>query len=194
MRGAAFHICRFLRRRDGSATVEVLFAVVILNIFMAGFLLWWGAYNSHAIVDRATYTVSDLITRQRGTVLQRSFLDGLERTAEFLIDSDQDAALRFTQVTMVAGATSTDPPTLRIDWSYSPCGMMSGAVAGAGFDTASLPAMAVGASMIVTEMRVPYVSTFDLIPSMTFERRAVALYRFEARFDLAGAGASSCPT
>lgn len=193
MRAMSGHLRDFLRRTDGSATVEVVFSLLILNMFLSAFLLWWGAYNAHAIVDRATYTVSDLITRQRGTALQRPFLDGLERTAEFLIDPDQDAAVRFTQVTLVAGATAGDPPTLQIDWSYSPCSALPAATAGPGFDTASLPAMAVGASMVVTDMRVPYVSTFSLIPSMTFERRAVSLYRFEARFDLAGSGASTCP-
>lgn len=184
----------FLRRQDGDATVEMVFSVIILNIFLSAFVLWWGAYTSHAAVDRATYTVSDLVTRQRGTTLQRPFLDGLEKVAEFLIDPDQNAAVRFTQVTLVAGATTNDPPELRVDWSYSPCGAMPAAVAGPGFDTASLPMMATGATMLVTDMEVPYVSTFDLIPSITFERRAVSLYRFEARFDLAGSGGTSCPT
>lgn len=187
------HLCAFGRRTEGSGTVEMVFSVLALNMLLAAFFIWWGAYNSHALADRATYTINDLITRQRGVELQRSFLDGLERTAEYILDPDQDARVRFTQVTLVAGAQPTDPPTLQVDWSYSPCAMLPTAVAGPGFDVASLPMMATGATMIVTDMEVPYVSTFSLIPSITFERRAVSLYRNEPQFALAGSGASQCP-
>lgn len=184
----------FRHRTGGSVTIEIIFALLILNLFLSAFAMIWVAYNAYALADRATYTINDLITRQRGVTLQRSFLDGLEQTAEFIIDPDQNAALRFTQVTRVAGATANDPPTIRVDWSYSPCGVLPAAVPGPDFSEASLPMMAVGATMLVTDMQVPYVSTFDLFPSLTFERRAVSLYRFEPSFTLAGVGASSCPS
>lgn len=97
------HLRAFGRRTEGSGTVEMVFSVLALNMLLAAFFIWWGAYNSHALADRATYTINDLITRQRGVELQRSFLDGLERTAEYILDPDQDARVRFTQVTLVAG-------------------------------------------------------------------------------------------
>lgn len=184
---------RFLRGEAGAVTVELVFSVVVLNMLLMAFFAWWQTYSSHAIVDRAAYTISDLVTRQRGTVLQRSLLDGVDRTAEFIIDPELDAAVRFTQVTLLAGATPTDPDTLRIDWTYSPCSALPAAQAGTGFDVASLPVMAEGASMLVTDVRVAFPSMFDLIPSMTFDRRAVALYRFENSFTLEGTGASTCP-
>lgn len=183
----------FRSREDGVATVELIMAVVILNMFLMAFYTWWNAFNNHAIVDRAAYTVSDLVTRQRGTVLQRSLLDGMDRTAEFIIDPDLDASVRFTQVTLVAGNTETDPDTLRIDWTYSPCSALPAAQLGSGFDIASLPVMAEGASMLVTDVRVEFPSSLDLLPSLTFERRAVAIYRFENSFSLDGTGASTCP-
>lgn len=189
---AGHRLRRFWREETGSGTVELLVSVMVINMMLMAFFLWWGTYNSHALVDRMTYTINDLITRQRGTVLERRFLDGLERTAEFILDPEQDASIRFTQVTLVPGETELDPPTVEVDWSYSPCGALPAAVEGAGFDVASLPMMAVGATMVVTDVQVPYVSTFDLIPSLVFDRRAVSLYRFETRFDLDGAGTSTC--
>jgi hypothetical protein len=183
----------FLRRTDGVGTVEVVFSVIVLNMMLMGFYLWWGAFNAHALVDRMTYTVSDLVTRQRGVELNRSLLDGLDRTAEFILDPEQDAAVRFTQVSMVAGATEGDPPTLVVDWSYSPCNALPAAVVEPGFDAASLPLMAPGSSLIVTDVQVPFTSDFELIPSMTLERRAAALYRFENSFALVGQGAATCP-
>ena len=183
---------RFLRAEAGAVTVEMLFSVVVMNMLLMAFFFWWGAYSSHALVDRMAYTVNDLVTRQRGTTLDRSFLDGLERTAEFILDEDQDAAIRFTQVTMRPGETEGDPPYLAVEWSYSPCGAMPVAVIEAGFDEEALPMMAVGATMVVTDVRVPYISTLDLLPSLDFERRAVSLYRFEPRFDLQGDGTTAC--
>lgn len=189
----AYPLRTFLRRTDGSGTVEVVLAIVVLNLFLVAFYFWWGAYNAHALVDRTTYTISDLVTRQRGVELNRRLLDGLDRTAEFILDPDQDAAIRFTQVTKEAGQSPGDPGTIRIDWSYSPCNAMPAAQAGPGFDIQTLPMMADGSSLIVTDMQVPFVSELDLIPSITFERRAAALYRFENRFTLVGEGAVTCP-
>lgn len=183
----------YLHRTDGVGTVEVVLSIVVLNMCLVAFHFWWGAYNSHALVDRTAYTISDLVTRQRGTELNRSLLDGLDRTAEFILDPDQDAAIRFTQVTMVAGPNPDDPSTIRIDWSYSPCNALPAAQAGEGFDAASLPMMANGSSLIITDVQVPFASTTELIPDMTFERRAAALYRFENSFALVGQGATSCP-
>lgn len=170
----------------------MVFSVMIINLLLGAFYVWWSAYTSHAQADRVTYTISDLITRQRGVTLNATFLDGLERTAEFILDPSQNAQIRFTQVTYRAGQLPTDPPQMTVDWSYSPCGAYPAAVAGPGFDVASLPEMAVGATMIVTDMRVPFVSRVPLIPSMTFERRAVALYRFERQFTLTGQGTTTC--
>lgn len=179
-------------RESGAVTVELLFSVVIINIFLVAFFIWWQMYNSHALVDRAAYAVNDLITRQRGLALDRRFLDGLETTAEFILDPDQNAQLRFTQVTMRPGTNPGDPPFIAVDWSYSPCGALPAAVAGPGFDTTTLPMMAVGASMVVTEVQVPFIPTLDLLPALTFEQRAVSLYRFEMRFNLQGEGTATC--
>jgi Flp pilus assembly protein TadG len=183
---------RFGRDRSGSITIEMLTSVLVINMLLLAFYYWWQTYSYHALVDRMTYTVNDLITRQRGLTLERRFLDGLETTAEFILDPDQDAKVRFTQVTMRPGDAPGDPPYIAVDWSYSPCQAKPMAMAGPGFDAQSLPMMAVGASMIVTEVEVPFTPDFDLIPELTFERRAVSLYRFEMRFDLEGDGTSTC--
>ena len=185
-------LSRFGQDRSGAVTVEMLASVVLLNIFMVSFYLWWQSYNSHALVDRMTYTINDLITRQRGLALDRSFLDGLETTAEFILDPEQNAAIRFTQVTLQPGLTPEAPPVIQVEWSYSPCNALPIDQAGPGFDVEDLPLMAVGATMIVTDVQVPFASTFDLMPSILFERRAVSLYRFEMRFDLQGTGTSTC--
>lgn len=183
---------RFLRDSGASATVEMIIAVATLNMMMGAFFLFWKAFSAHAMAERTAFTINDLVTRQRGLELQRPFLDGLERMAEFLLDGDQLVSVRFTQVSFRKEEPSDANARIMIDWSYSPCGELPVAVAGPGFDAATLPLMAENATMIVTEVEVPFWSPMPVIPSMTFERRAVSIYRFEPRFDLAGAGTTSC--
>lgn len=183
---------RFLRDSGASATVEMIIAVATLNMMMGAFFLFWKAFSAHAMAERTAFTINDLVTRQRGLELQRPFLDGLERMAEFLLDGDQLVSVRFTQVSFRKEEPSDANARIMIDWSYSPCGELPVAVAGPGFDAAALPLMAENATMIVTEVEVPFWSPMPVIPSMTFERRAVSIYRFEPRFDLAGAGTTSC--
>lgn len=191
-RGLRAAVRRFLRDSGASATAEMVIAVATLNMMMGAFFLFWKAFGAHALADRTAFTVNDLVTRQRGVELQRPLLDGLERMAEFMLDADQDVSVRFTQVTFRKERPTDPSAKIMIDWSYSPCGELPAAVAGDGFDVASLPVMAENATMIITDIEVPFWSPMPMIPSMTFERRAVSVYRFEPRFNLAGAGGSSC--
>lgn len=110
----------FGRDTRGAAIAELLFALIIVNLILVAFFVWWEAYRAQSRVERVAYTVSDLISRQRGTTLTRPFLDGLERTAEYMMTVDQDAAIRFTQVTRISG-THPNLTGININWSYSPC-------------------------------------------------------------------------
>lgn len=191
-KGLRLAVRRFLRDGRASATVEMVLAVATLNMLMGAFFLFWKAFSAHAAAERTSFTVNDVITRQEGVELQRPLLDGLESMAEFMFDGEEDVAVRFTQVTFRKDQPTDVEAQIFIDWSYSPCGELPEAVAGAGFDVASLPIMAENATMIVTDVAVPFWSPMPLIPSMTFERRAVSFYRFEPRFTLAGTGTSDC--
>ena len=192
-------IRRFGRDTRGSAIVELLLALVLVNLVLTAFFVWWEAYRAEARVERTAYTISDLISRQRGDFLQRPFLDGLERTAEYLLGPDEDAAIRFTQVERFDGV-HPNLSGLRINWSYSPCGRIPRAQDDPTFSLAAFPMMAVSASMIMVEVYVPYRPRSSLhravgLSDEVFSRTVIAMPRFESRpFTLAAspAGTGTC--
>lgn len=174
----------FVQDTRGVVLAEMIFALIIVNFVLVAFFVWWEAYRAQARVERVAYTMSDLISRQRGTTLTRPFLDGLERTAEFLLTPDQDAAIRFTQVTRVSG-THPNLSGLAINWSYSPCNRFLPAQNDPTFSRAAFPMMAVGATMIMVEVRVPFeppAALDDLVglEDRVFTRSVVAMPRFES--------------
>ncbi len=174
---------RFGRDTRGAAIVELMFALIVVNLVLVAFFVWWEAYRAQSRVERVAYTISDLISRQRGTTLTRPFLDGLERTAEYLMTADQDAAIRFTQVTRTSG-THPNLSGIVINWSYSPCGRIRTAQTDPDFSKANFPMMAVGATMIMVEVRVPYSPSEGLnrvvgLDDQLFTRTVIAMPRFE---------------
>lgn len=191
-------IRRFGAETRGSAIIEMLFALMILNFILLAFYIWWDAYRQQSRVERTTYTISDLISRQRGVTLDRPFLDGLERTAEYLLREEQDAAIRFTQVTRTSGTPANGTIGLTINWSYSPCGRFSNAQTDPLFNLAEFPIMALGATMIMVEFRVPYdpetmLGTMIGLEPRIFRRAVIAMPRFESRpFTLQGTGTTTC--
>lgn len=188
MRIAQSILGRLRRFRDetrGAALIEMIFALIITNMALVGFTVWWDAYRAQARVERTAYTLSDLITRQRGTTLTRPFLDGLERTAEFLLRPEQDAAIRFTQVTRQSG-TPPNVAGLVVNWSYSPCGRFLPAQNDPTFSLANVPLLNVGATVIIVEMRVPFsprngLEVLSGLDDEIFYRRIAAMPRFESQ-------------
>lgn len=182
---------RFRDDTRGSVMMELIFAALLTNMVLAAFYVWWDAYQAKARVEKTTYTVSDLITRQRvtgvGTGLTRPFLDGLERTAEFLLMEDQNARLRFSQVRR----TSTG---LVIDWSYSPCNALPLLGNDPGFSMNSVPLLAVGSAVVIVELVVPFEPEYTIgISPTTFRRTVMALPRFEQTFTApTGVGTTTC--
>jgi hypothetical protein len=191
-------IGQFARDTRGAALVEMLFALIILNFVLIAFYIWWDAYRQQARVERTAYTISDLVSRERGEALQRPFLDGLERVAEHLLRDEQDAAIRFTQVTRTSGSPANGTNGLTINWSYSPCGRYAPAATDPNFRLAEFPIMALGTTMMMVEMRVPYdpetlLETSIGLEAQTFRRAVIAMPRFENRpFILQGTGTSTC--
>ncbi|MEY4982397.1 MAG: hypothetical protein RIR62_663 [Pseudomonadota bacterium] len=191
-------IAAFARDTRGAALVEMLFALILLNFVLIAFYIWWDAYRQQARVERTTYTISDLVSRERGSTLQRPFLDGLERVAEYLLREEQNAAIRFTQVTRTSGTPANGTTGLTVNWSYSPCNRYPPSRTDPSFDLNEFPIMALGSTMIMVEMRVPYdpeslLETFVGLNPQTFRRAVIAMPRFENQpFTLQGTGTSTC--
>lgn len=194
MRNALLNMLR--RFRDdtrGSVMMELIFAALLTNMVLAAFYVWWDAYQAQARVEKTAYTISDLISRQRATQLSRPLLDGMERTAEFLLMDDQNARLRISHVFRRTGAA--DSLSSYEIWSYSPCGAMPPITQDPDFRASSIPLLAVGSAIVIVELVVPFEPEYAIgISPTTFTRRVMAMPRFVETFGTqpTGIGTTTC--
>lgn len=89
---------RFGRDESGALLAE---AVIVLPIMLWSYLalfVYWDAYRSLNSMQKASYTLSDMISREMLPVNQ-TYVNGMKSVMEYLIDDDQDVALRVTSVT-----------------------------------------------------------------------------------------------
>lgn len=185
---------RFARDTRGSIVVDSLGGIILLSLGASAFFSFWEAYQVQNRVQKATYTISDLISRQRGTTLSRTFLDGMEQTAEFLMHDDQNAVMRITQVRRTSGV-ATDTAGLTIDWSYSPCNAKTAlTTATISQIRTKLPLIDLGAALIVVEVDVEYDPGMSEVGfgKMTYRGFLSSLPRFEQQFGITGTGTTTC--
>lgn len=185
---------RFARDSRGSIVIDSLGGILLLSLGASAFFSFWEAYQVQNRVQKATYTISDLISRQRGTTLSRTFLDGMEQTAEFLMHDDQNAVMRISQVRRTSGV-ATDTAGLAIDWSYSPCSAKTAlTTATISQVRTKLPLIDLGASLIVVEIDVEYDPGMSEVGfgKMTYRGFLSSLPRFEQQFGLTGTGTTTC--
>lgn len=151
---------RYRDRTSGSMVIESIFAIPILALGMTGFFTFWDVYRSQNMVQKASYAVSDMLSREMIPATP-AFLDGLEDTLEFLIR--QDASIRITSI-----RRTSDGPTgllgLDVLWSYSPGNaMLPLNEASLTQIEAEIPMMAIGSNMVMFEVVAPYAPLTDIL-------------------------------
>ena len=167
-------LCRFGRDEGGTVVAE---AVIVLPLFLWAYIalfVYWDSFRSLNTVQKAAYTVSDMMSREQSDVSQ-SYIDGMGQLMEYLIDRNQDAALR---VTSIYWSETND--RFEVFWSSSPDNSLTPLTNSSLQDLAyQIPTMAAGASAIIIEVDVDYVPGFDIgMPDQTFHQFIVTRPRF----------------
>ena len=88
---------RFRRDDGGSLVLESVLIMPFMLWAYVGLFVYWDAFRSINTVQKAAYTVSDMISREMLTITP-AYLDGMDTLLERLIDQSQDARLRVTSV------------------------------------------------------------------------------------------------
>ncbi len=165
---------RFACNEKGTIIVD---AILVLPMFIwayAALFAYWDAYRSINTVQKASYTISDLLSRTQADV-NDAYIAGLRATMNYLLDADQAGEIRVTSYTW-----SQSQNQYLVIFSESPNGGMTELTTAdlAGL-TARLPLMADGDSAVLLETRVPYTPpmSFGLQPT-TIERFIVTRPRF----------------
>ena len=173
---------RFRRDEAGTLMAE---AVLVLPFMLWSYLalfVYWDSYRAVNTVQKAAYTVSDMISRERTSVTE-AYIVGMDSIIEHMIDQDQDAKTRVTEVTW-----SQINNRYEVFWSRSPHGalpVLTTASVAALADR--LPTMADGDHVVLVEVEVNYEASFNVgIDDQTMKQFIVTRPRFLAKICLVG--------
>jgi len=167
-------LARFARDERGAVVAE---AVIVLPLFLWAYIalfVYWDAFRSLNTVQKATYTVSDMISREQ-TGITSGYIDGMKKVMEYLIDEDQDVRMRVTSVTW-----SDTNGRFEVHWSRSPGSTMTPLTTATLQNYAyEIPNMAAGDYVVIVEVEVDYKPSFDVgLPDETFRQFIVTRPRF----------------
>lgn len=141
----------------GSMLVEGVLALPMMFWVLITFYVFWDAYRSITVVQKATYSIADVISRRRAAV-DDPYLNGMNTVMDYLLDPGQSAEMRFSSITW-----NGIDNRYEVEWSYSPGGKMAELrTADAANLTSQLPIMADGDTIVVVESRVDYAPAFNL--------------------------------
>ena len=105
---------QFAHDETGTVMAETVIVLpVLLWAFLAMFV-YWDSFRSMNTVQKASYTISDIISREMKTV-DTTYFDKLRNVMELLIDRDQDVKMRITSITYKQSNLQFE-----VLWSYSP--------------------------------------------------------------------------
>jgi Flp pilus assembly protein TadG len=170
-------LVRFLGQEAGSVVAEGVIALPVLLWAYVGLFVYWDAFRSLNTVQKAAYTVSDMISRENptNTGLTSAYITGMDKVLEYLVDTDQDVRLRVSSVTY-----SSTNQQFEIHWSRSPYNQMTPLTTQTLQTYAGqIPTMTAGDYVIVVEVEMDYTPAFNVgIGNETFRQFIVTRPRF----------------
>ena len=155
---------RFAQSEIGTVTAE--FVVVFPALVWAWLAMYdyWDVYRAMNQVQKASFTLSDNLSRSAGTV-DGAYIDGLLKFMDFMVDGNHPAQLRVTSIQWQA-ATSK----YVVVWSYSPQSKLPElTTADLVTRKSHLPALADLETLILVETRVPYAPPITVGTLMTVD-------------------------
>lgn len=157
----------FMRDERGNVLGE---AVVILSMVIwsyLAFFVYWDAYKTTNVAQKAAFTVADLISREQVT-LSTTYVPGMLNLLRYLVEDQTSAKIRVTSLLFSEGATvnigqdDPDDKTM-VQWSISPNNQMIPYTDATLQDVLSkIPAMYDGDSVILVETMMDFNPMFDV--------------------------------
>lgn len=165
---------RFRRDERGSVLAEGVIALPILLWAYVGLFVYWDAFRALNTMQKASYTVSDMLSRSMLGV-NTAYVDGMEQILTYLVDANTPLRLRVSSVTW-----SDTNQQFEIHWSRSPNNEMTPLTTATLQAYASqIPTMAAGDYVIIVEVEMDYTPAFDVgLPNQTFRQFIVTRPRF----------------
>ena len=159
---------RFLRNERGTVVTEAVIVLPLLLWAYIALFVYWDAFRSTNTVQKAAFTLSDMISRDqsRGGITS-AYIDGMKKVMRYLIDQDQDPRLRVSSIYW-----STVNNRFEVHWSRSPNNQMAPlTTASLQSYASSIPTIAAGDTVLLVETQVDYVPAFNVgMPQQLFSQ------------------------
>ncbi|MBI1170611.1 hypothetical protein GC209_04355 [bacterium] len=166
---------RFLCREDGTVIAEALIVLPVLLWAYIGLFVYWDCFRSLNTVQKASYTISDMLSRSE-TGIKTSYISGLQKVLEYLIDRNQDSTMRVTSVTW-----SNTNNRFEVHWSRTTNATIMPELTTTTLQAyaSHIPDMTPGDYVVIVEVQVPYTPVFDVgLTSQVFNEFIVTRPRF----------------
>ncbi|MGR3513630.1 MAG: TadE/TadG family type IV pilus assembly protein [Paracoccaceae bacterium] len=147
----------FLRNERGSLSIEALIAIPILFMGFAMTMVFWDAFKTITVSQKATYTVADILSRE--AEVDDDFLTTVYEVYDFLSHSKEPTALRITVISQAFDA-DTNSSDIDIEWSEGRGGL-SGLTNLSSLED-RIPPMHDGEWLIIVESEQEWVPFFQV--------------------------------
>ncbi len=164
----------FARNENGSLSVEAVFAIPILVWAITATFVFWDAFKTMNISQKAAYTVADMVSREEDPI-DGDYMTSMHEIFDFLAGEAGASALRVSVVTFTTNAT-TNADELKLVWSK---GVNLAEYTDLSVIRDRLPTMALGEQIIVVETEQEWSPAFAVgLASYRFREVALARPRF----------------
>ena len=153
----ARHLRHFARREDGYMVVDTVMALPFLLWAFVALFSYWDGYRAATQVQKATYVVADLISREQRTI-GAAYINGMRRSMNQILPGRLDAELRVTAIVWIQARNRFE-----VEWSAvsgSPAPLLTTALLAP--LVSKIPRMDDGDTAVIVETWVDYEATFVL--------------------------------
>jgi len=174
---------RFRREESGYMVIEAVLVLPILLWAFMGLYTFWDAYRATTTIQKATYAISDLISREPRPV-NAAYIAGMRTAMDRMIPTRMEAELRVTSV--VRSATNAQ---FEVQWSCV-AGAPTPAYTTTTLQTVAhlIPDMADGNTVILVESWVDYDPILNLgVTEKRMSQFIVTRPRYQPNVVLSGA-------
>ncbi|WP_171240476.1 TadE/TadG family type IV pilus assembly protein [Ruegeria sp. HKCCA5491] len=158
-------IGRFVRDTSGAALVEMGFALPILILLTTGALVVQDAVRMSYLRSKATYTVSDMISRE-DTFIDADYFNGLNSVFRYIVGPQHPSELRISTIECTADCQDEAQRVLEFCWSHPSSGLSALTNDQIASYEARTPLFSEGDTLLMTEAFLDYTPLFgDFIMS-----------------------------
>ena len=165
---------RFTRDENGSLSVEAVFALPMLVWAITATFVFWDAFKTLNVSQKATYTVADMLSREVAPI-NDDYMTSMHEIYDFLSGETGANAMRVSVVTFTTNPT-TETDELQLVWSE---GVNLDGYTDLDVIEDRLPTISLGEQIIVVETEQVWSPAFAVgLASYRFREVALARPRF----------------